>query len=527
MKIGIVELIVDAPPATPAELLYNRIFMAPQVGIMPQVIGVWCRQLGHQVDYKTYYGQTDLSSIFDTDTDIIFISAFTQASALAYALARLFRRRGAVTVLGGPHAKAFPQDALRFFDYVVGDCNKRLIEDVLRGRFELHSFVSGQFDPGEIAPLRLRCELQTPVTSMGRSIVPIYSSFGCPYQCDFCVDARSKYRPQDRELLADDLAYIRSAIPNAFVVFHDPNFGVRFDETLSLVEEHWTGSNVTFGIEATISTLNERRLDRLRRTQCLYIQSGVESWNAYSDKARTTRLNAADKFTHIVEHFRKALTFVPALQGNLIFGTDADEGDLPIEFTKKFIGDLPRVWCSNNIPTPYGGTPLHEQLCREGRILTTMPFSFYYTPYLASVPKNYDAENFYRLTSEIFRFNSSMTMNTRRLLSGSKIKFNALHILRALNHRKDLHTISDIMSQFSDDASFLRFHEGRSRDLPRYYRKKLMDRLGPARDLLEFDDLIPDGRCFEPSEPRLGVPTEAVSKTNATLFRTSEMRGLE
>src|SRR6202035_4914292 len=149
MKIGILELIVDAPPRTPAELLYNRIFMAPQVGIIPQVIGVWCRRLGHQVDYKAYYGQIDLPRLFDTDVDVVFISAFTQASALAYALARLFRERGSVTVLGGAHAKAFPHDALRFFDYVVGDCDKRLIGDIIRGRFQPRSFVSGRFDPGE------------------------------------------------------------------------------------------------------------------------------------------------------------------------------------------------------------------------------------------------------------------------------------------------------------------------------------------------------------------------------------------
>ena len=49
------------------------------------------------------------------------------ASALAYALAKLYRREGTLTVIGGPHARSFPADRLRFFDWVVLECDKTLI----------------------------------------------------------------------------------------------------------------------------------------------------------------------------------------------------------------------------------------------------------------------------------------------------------------------------------------------------------------------------------------------------------------
>ena len=35
-------------------------------------------------------------------------------------------------MIGGPHAKQFPEDCLRFFDIVVGDCDKTLITEILR-----------------------------------------------------------------------------------------------------------------------------------------------------------------------------------------------------------------------------------------------------------------------------------------------------------------------------------------------------------------------------------------------------------
>ena len=54
------------------------------------------------------------------DVDVVFIGAFTEAALLAYSLSNLFRSRGAVTVLGGPHARCYPEDARKYFDYVLG-----------------------------------------------------------------------------------------------------------------------------------------------------------------------------------------------------------------------------------------------------------------------------------------------------------------------------------------------------------------------------------------------------------------------
>src|SRR5439155_770894 len=51
---------------------------------------------------------------------------------LAYALSNLFRSRGAITVLGGPHARCYPEDARRYFDYVLGFTDRAVIRDVLQ-----------------------------------------------------------------------------------------------------------------------------------------------------------------------------------------------------------------------------------------------------------------------------------------------------------------------------------------------------------------------------------------------------------
>ena len=63
---------------------------------------------------------------------MLFIGAFTQSAQLAYALSNLFRQRGAVTVLGGPHARCYPEDARKYFDYVLGFTDRDIVAEVLR-----------------------------------------------------------------------------------------------------------------------------------------------------------------------------------------------------------------------------------------------------------------------------------------------------------------------------------------------------------------------------------------------------------
>src|SRR2546427_3441643 len=88
--------------------------------IMPQVVGVWCEAEGHDVTFVCYTGFENLLKELPADVDLVFIGAFTEAALLAYALSNLFRSRGAVTVLGGPHARCYPEDARQYFDYVLG-----------------------------------------------------------------------------------------------------------------------------------------------------------------------------------------------------------------------------------------------------------------------------------------------------------------------------------------------------------------------------------------------------------------------
>ena len=125
---------LTTPAASLGEHAYNLVLTKQYASVMPQAVSVWCRRRGYPTFYAAYWGYGDPRRLLPRDLDVVFIAAYTQASGLAYALARLYRRDGVRTVIGGPHARAFPHDCLRFFDVVAGECDEDTTIDIVRAK---------------------------------------------------------------------------------------------------------------------------------------------------------------------------------------------------------------------------------------------------------------------------------------------------------------------------------------------------------------------------------------------------------
>ncbi len=463
---------------------------------MPQAVSAWCRELGHQVWYATFYGQGRLEDVLPRDLDVVFLATYTQASTLAYALARIYRRRGARTVLGGPHATAFPTDSLRFFDHVVHDCDKPLLSKLLRGDLAPGTVASSGHLLEEVPSVAERLpEIATASFDGGRpsrmSNVPMLTSLGCPYRCDFCVDWKNDYVMLPRQRLLADLRFVAERLPRVMLAFHDPNFGVRFDEVLDLIEEVPAGQRNPYLMESSLSILRGPRLRRLQDTNCLYAAPGVESWTDYSNKAGVGRAVGQRKLEKLVEHFEELQRYVPGLQANFMFGTDGDQGEEPAELTREFIRRLPFVWPTINIPVPFGGTPLYERYLAEDRVLLAMPFAFYYAPYTVARPRHYGIVGLYDQLISIYQEIASRRLLVRRVRSARSTGLKALHVLRTSGAWAELRRLRALRDRIAGDAELLAFHDGRSQALPAFYRGLLRERLGRYAELLSEEDLTP------------------------------------
>ena len=497
MKIGVMELLQDKQAESWSYRLYNAQISKQFVSITPQAIAVWCRQAGHEVHYATYYGQADPKSLLPDDLDIVFIGTYTPYCGLAYALAKLYRREKTLTVIGGPHAKSFPEDCLRYFDLVVEECDRDLVEDIIKGRFDLPSIITSGKPLTEIPSVEERmpyiihsCFSQGKPARM--SIIHLLSSVGCPYTCNFCLDWDNTYTPLSGEALKNDLNFLSKNYPKVFLGFDDPNFGINFDDTLNVLEQIPEGRRNPYVIESSLSVLQESRLTRLRDTNCVYVAPGVESWAEYSNKAGVGKKSGREKLRSVIDHFKMMGEYIPGMQANFVFGTDAERGQESVELTREFIRSLPEVWPTVNMPIPIGGTPLYEKYDSEDRILKSMPLSFYFKiSYLTIRMKSYSPLQYYDHLIDLNQELSSTKMMIRRMATRLPLLTRLFHNARALAVRKDIEDMKKVRSLLVTDNGFRAFFEGRSQELPDFFHNLYEKNLGPYAELIPRKERTP------------------------------------
>ena len=232
MRIGVIDLLGKEPPKNG----YSRFMRANNASVMPQVVAVWCEQEGHEVHMAYYSGAELVAGALPEELDLVFITAFSQAALLAYAMSASYRAQGVITVLGGPHARSYPEDAVQYFDYVVGMCDRELLRDILNDAEQhrpLGEYVSSTSMPTVLPGLRERWKFLEPAMQAAKvlRLVPVIGSLGCPYKCSFCIDSTVAYQPLEFEGLKDDLRFFQELnLPRSVAVWHDPNFGIRFDD---------------------------------------------------------------------------------------------------------------------------------------------------------------------------------------------------------------------------------------------------------------------------------------------------------
>lgn len=245
-------------------------------------------------------------------------------------------------------------------------------------------------------------------------------------------------------------------------------------------------------MESSLTVLRGERVERLRTTNCVFVAPGVESWTDYSNKAGVGRKSGLEKVHGVVEQFQKLDAKVPYLQANFMFGLDTDRGDAPVELTKLFMDQTPFVWPAVNIPVPFGGTPLHQELLRTDRILKTMPFGFYYAPYLVTRLQNYDPVTYYQKLIELSCHAASPAMLTRRMNSTSHRTVKLLHLARTAGTRTNLKHYRQIHALLRSDSQFRAFHDGESAVLPDYYTHRYKRLLKGYGELLSPADRVPN-----------------------------------
>jgi len=483
LRISIIDLIYNGYTHS----IYNRAMLPNFMSIMPQVIGVWCMEEGHEVNYSIFTGSQKLKNLSPDDVDLVFISAFTFTAQFAYALSNYYRSKGIVTVLGGPHARCYPEDACRYFDYVMGLTDKALLIDLLNN-FELNdsfgTYLTATAQPETLPGVRQRWEFiekvhqKMPVVK----IFPMIGSLGCPYNCDFCIDSEIPYQVLDMEEIKEDLAFLVNTKKHPRVGWFDPNFGVQFKKFMETIESVVPPGSVEFIAECSLSILNETNVKRLRRNGFVVIMPGIESWFEYGKKSKMGRNIGMEKVKKAAEQVNMIQRHIPQVHVNFMFGFDSDTGELPFTLTKRFIDFVPGVYPSYQILSIFGkSTKSNLKYEEENRII---PFPFHMmrpVHTLNTVLKNYTWEEFNRHMIDLLKYSFSLRAKYRR--------FNAIHyntsrwitlfMSLTVGGSGKIRFLSHMLKHFRSDSDFQAFLNRETNQVPQFIREKVKKDLGP------------------------------------------------
>jgi hypothetical protein len=509
LRIGIIDLVTKGP----TKALYPRLMSANFASIMPQAVAVWCADAGHDVVHVCYTGSENLLEELPEGVDLVFISAFTEAAHTAYALSALFRRRGAVTALGGPHARCYPQDAAQYFDYVFGFTDRTLIDDVLRDCSEhrpcgVHLAAARQ--PPALPGVRERWPFIEPTLRKAPvlKIVPMLASLGCPYTCDFCIDSVVPYQALDFDGIKEDLSFLAGKLERPCVGWHDPNFGVRFDDVMDAIEAAVSPGSVIFIAESSLSLLSEARLRRLKRNGFQALLPGIESWYTLGEKSRTGAAKGMEKVRRVAEHVNVVLRYVPYVQANFVFGLDVDEGAEPFELTKRFVDLVPAVYPSIQLLTAFGqAAPANLEYQRANRV-TPLPFHFLNNANGANVqPKNYTWTAFYDHVLDLGRYALSWKAIGKRLRAGRGLTARWLNLVRGVSEggRGWVRYTAEVGRRLVGDSKFRSYFERESPALPKFYEERV------RRDLGALWDWLPEGALYH--DPNIWLKSQEGSRT--------------
>jgi radical SAM superfamily enzyme YgiQ (UPF0313 family) len=301
--------------------------------------------------------------------DLVGLTGMGSGIVRAWQIADRFRERGTRVVIGGIAASLLPTEwTLAHADMVVvGEAEElwpQVLDDISRGR---ERSVYRMDRPPDIDTLPLpRYDV------MNRSRMgfwrPVQATRGCPFQCRFCSVTAffgGTYRKRPVRRVIENVRAAKKS-GSRHIAFIDDNIAVDFD----YCRELWKAlipEKIIWMSQCSLHITEHPDLMRLAHASgCRMLSLGIESTDEESLRQIDKSWNRPARYSEGIAALRSHGIDVST---EMIIGLDGDDPSV-FRRTLDFIMDnriaVPRV----HIITPVPGTPLYDQLCRDGRMLS-------------------------------------------------------------------------------------------------------------------------------------------------------------
>lgn len=301
---------------------------------------------------------------FGEPCDLVGISCMTANAPRAYEVAAEFRALGKTVVMGGVHPTILPEESLQHADCVViGEAEgvwEALLEDFSAGTLKQR-----YHNPAPDLSRYVKKDFSKIIKKRLFSIVPVMTTRGCPYNCDFCC-VSDLFGKTIRHIPIENVVKdIQVSGSRNFMFLDDniighPRYAKQLFRALIPLRIKWVG-------QASISFLKETELLQLAADSgCKILFIGLESVNEAELKHFKKSMKDNEELRATIKKIKKMGILVHA---SMIFGFDSDTKKVFRE-TVKFLIRARISTVSFNILTPYPGTKTHKTLKEDGRLLT-------------------------------------------------------------------------------------------------------------------------------------------------------------
>jgi radical SAM superfamily enzyme YgiQ (UPF0313 family) len=369
--------IVLVEPKSPDRHVFSR-WKLPRLGLA--ILGTRLRAAGHDVKiFVEDIAPVDFDAFFAAD--LVGLSTITSTAPRSYEFARAARKAGIPVVMGGPHVTFLTNEALQNCDYVIrGEADDLIVEFARRieTKESMEGLPSLSWHRGEEVvhnPSATACvdvaALPEPDLALIQGykddgVVPVQTSRGCPFDCKFCSVTKMfgrEYRFQSTEKVMTQLRRLR----NRYVFFYDDNFTANRKRAKDLCRAMIAEDlRLKWSAQVRCDAADDPELmDLMARAGCYYVYIGMESVSPAALKCYNKRQSVEQIEAAIHAFDRHNIR----IHGMFIFGADEDTTET-VRQTARFARRHQLASAQFMILTPLPGTPVFDEMERDGRLLT-------------------------------------------------------------------------------------------------------------------------------------------------------------
>ncbi len=373
------------PPFVPLGLAYLAA-VAEKEGHEISVIDCQAEHLTYDL-FRARITQQAPEAVGVTATTLLYKSAMTLIDIAKEA------HPNAVTMLGGSHGTFWDENALKEYpslDIVVrreGEAtfielleklqHNEALTDVLgityrqkdgairrnQDRPLIHDLDALPFPAHHLMPLES-------LRRMGKILIPLMSSRGCVFWCDFCSTVRMfgrGYRWRSAKNVVDEMQLVHDQYGVDQVTFYDDAFSVDRNRVLKICEElHARKLDMIWDCGTRVDMVDRELLQTMKDAGCIAVWMGVESGSEEILGAMHKKI----KLDQTLDSFKTAQQVGLMTIANVVLGFPGETEETAkatINFVKKVNPDDVGFY----VATPYPGTPMYEQVVKNGWLRVT------------------------------------------------------------------------------------------------------------------------------------------------------------